>query len=284
MSTNKTPLLLFKYGGNAMTDQALQKQVIATICGLREKGYQIVVAHGGGPFIRQALEIANVQSEFIGGHRKTTPEAFQYVEMALKGKVNSNLVEMISNLGHRAVGLSGRDGGSVTARRRFALQTSANGDQEEVDLGQVGDVATVDISLLRLLLDNDYVPVITCTATGEDGLGYNINGDMFAGHVAGALGADHFIVLTDVDGLLADISNPDSLIERIALDELPGLEAKGIIAGGMLPKAESCSIAIQKGAASACILNGTSPDQIPAYLSGEKIGTTFFSRSTIPAT
>lgn len=264
--------LLFKYGGNAMTNPELKSQVLKNICFLKEKGYQVVIVHGGGPFIKLTLSQANIQSEFIDGQRKTTPEAMEYVEMALKGKVNGSLVSIINSMGYKAVGLSGKDGKTVVAEKRMHI-SEVNGKKETVDLGQVGDVAGVDPALINILLDNDFIPVLTCIASDTKGNDYNINGDMFAGHVAGAVSAGQYIVLTDVDGLLLDKDDPGSLIRELKVKELTELKEKGVIQGGMIPKIESCEIALKNGAESARILNGTAPEQITEIFENKTFGT-----------
>lgn len=269
--TKKTSLL-FKYGGNAMTDPDLKLGILKNICDLKKEGYNVVIVHGGGPFIKLTLQQADIESEFIDGQRKTTPEAMEYVEMALKGKVNGSIVSIINAMGHKAVGLSGKDGQIVIAEKRLHRRI-AEGNNEIVDLGQVGDVNVVDKTLLSLLLDNDYIPVLTCLASDREGNDYNINGDMFAGHIAGAIHAEQFIVLTDVDGLLLDKDDPESIIHNISLSELVKLKDKGVIMGGMIPKIESCEIALEKGAASARIINGTIPEQIKDLFADKKVGT-----------
>jgi acetylglutamate kinase len=269
------PVLLFKYGGSAMTDDNLKKQVVMNFCALKQKGYEVVIVHGGGPFIAQALKEAKIESEFIEGHRKTTTEALEYVEMALKGKVNGSLVRLINLLGHKAVGLSGKDGRIVIAKRRLHRRMM-EGKEEEVDLGQVGDVEKVEPGLLRLLLDNDYIPVITCLASDMGGEDYNINADMFAGHIAGALEAKQFVVLTDVDGLLRDCDDPKSLIRKINVDNIDRLIKENVIKGGMIPKMESCRISIERGAEVARIINGTKPDQIMDLTAEKEIGTLIY--------
>lgn len=269
---NKKRTLLFKYGGNAMTDPDLKVRVLESICSLKKEGHNVVVVHGGGPFIKFALEKANIVSEFIDGQRKTTTEAMEYVEMALKGKVNGSLVSIINAMGFKAVGLSGKDGKIVIAEKRMHKQV-VNGKDEIVDLGQVGDVATVNPELIRLLLDNDFIPVITCLASDQSGNDYNINGDMFAGHIAGSISADHYVVLTDVDGLLLDKDDPGSIIREVGLSELINLKEKGIIQGGMIPKIESCEIALNSGAGFARIINGTVPEQISALFANREVGT-----------
>ena len=270
-STGK-PVILFKYGGNAMTDDDLKKKVLSAMCSLKEKGFNVVIVHGGGPFIKKALKEARIESEFIDGHRKTTEEAFEYVEMALKGKVNGNLVSIVNSLGYSAVGLSGKDGKTIIASKRMH-RMSVDGVTEEVDLGQVGDVATVDTALIRLLFKNNYIPIVTCLADDKAGEGYNINADMFAGHLAGALQVDQYIVLTDVDGLYRDKDDPYSLYKKISLAETNQLLENKIIQGGMIPKIESCEIAINKGARSARVINGTKPGQILKSLEEQATGT-----------
>ncbi|HZK95186.1 MAG TPA: acetylglutamate kinase [Prolixibacteraceae bacterium] len=266
-------LILFKYGGNAMTDQKLKTQVLSNICTLKDKGNHIVIVHGGGPFIKQTLQVAQINSEFIDGLRKTTPEAMEYVEMALKGKVNGSLVSIINAMGYKAVGLSGKDGQTVIAKKHMH-RFEKDGKVELVDIGQVGDVEEVDTSLISLLLVNDYIPVITCLASDKFGNDYNINGDMFAGHIAGALNADQYTILTDVDGLLLDKDNPDSIIHELKVTDINLLKEIKCIQGGMIPKIESCEIALKNGAKLARIINGTIPEQITSLFENRKVGTT----------
>lgn len=271
--SEKTPILVFKYGGNAMLNEELQQQVLQNICRLKDSGFEVVLVHGGGPFIKENLEMARIESEFIGGQRKTTPEALKQVEMALKGNVNGMLVGLINQLGYRAVGLSGKDGQTVTAVKRYHEEIK-DGKTLRHDIGLVGNVASVQTHLLRLLLDNDYIPVMTCLAQDESGATYNINGDIFAGNIAGALGAKAYIVLTDIDGLCRDIKDPSSLIEKIDREGIHQLIENGVIQGGMIPKMESCLEALDRGAEKAQIINGTKPEQILALADNKNIGTT----------
>jgi len=264
--------ILFKYGGNAMTDQNLKTQVLRTICSLKDKGYNVLIVHGGGPFIKQTLKEVNVESEFIDGLRKTTLEAMEYVEMALKGKVNGSLVSIINKMGYKAVGLSGKDGQTVLAKKHMHEHIK-DGKVELVDLGQVGDVDKVDPGLINLLLKNDYIPVLTCIASDENGQAYNINGDLFAGHIAGALSVDQYIILTDIDGLLLDKDKPDSIIHELKVSEINRLKEIKCIQGGMIPKIDSCEIALENGAKLARIINGTVPEQITSLFENQKVGT-----------
>ncbi len=268
----KKPLLLFKYGGNAMTDDDIKIKVLQNITELKKSGYDVVIVHGGGPFIRQELERAGIQSEFIAGHRVTTEQAYYYVAMALKGIVNFDLVSIMNRLGNRAVGISGIDGKLVTASKR-KHQSIVNGNVVDVDLGRVGDVDSINPELIHVLLQSNYIPVVACLAADEEGNGYNINGDMFAGHLAGALRAEQFIVLTDVDGILLDKENKDSIIHELNLSELDDLYNKKVIQGGMIPKADACKLALRKGAQSVRIINGTKPAQIPSIANSQSTGT-----------
>lgn len=265
-------IYLIKYGGNAMTHPQLKEAVLQRICQLKTEGHAVVIVHGGGPFIQKALDDARIQSTFVGGHRKTPPQALRHVEMALKGSVNSDLVRRLQGLGARAVGLSGQDGNLITARKRFHRE-QINGEWKEHDLGQVGDVAAVDASLVQLLLEADYLPVVTCLANDTAGQAYNINADLFAGHLAGALKAREYLILTDVDGLLTDLKDPRSIVPHLSLPALQQQLAQGSIRGGMLPKLDSCVVALQTGAQCARILNGTRPEQLTQLLNNPKIGT-----------
>lgn len=269
MSESKT--YLFKYGGNAMTDNKIKFEILKNITSLANKGHNVVIVHGGGPFIKKALEDAGIESEFIDGHRVTTKEALRHVETALKGWVNSDLVAIMNQLGYKAVGLSGKDGHFVKAKKRMHEKTE-NGKTLAYDLGQVGDVEQVDTQLLNLLLQNGYIPVVTCIAADKDGNDYNINGDMFAGNVAGALNAE-YIVLTDVDGLMYDKDDPSTLIKNINLTQTTQLITDKVIQGGMLPKIDSCRIALRNGATAARIINGTKPEQISQVIEKGNTGT-----------
>lgn len=256
-----------------MKDRSLQNSIFQNLSKLRKGGFELILVHGGGPFIQQTLNEAKIVSEFIDGHRKTSLEAMPYIEMALKGKVNGQLVRL-SQL-HRipAVGLSGKDGNSVIAKKRWHLQV--DGDKTtKIDIGQVGDVDQINTHLCDLLLTNDYLPIFTCIASDKNGDDFNINADMFAGHLAGALNVDSFIVLTDVNGLMRDLQEIDSLIHALSVSEIPALR-ETVIKGGMIPKVEACEIALENGAHRAIILNGTQPEQLcEALLENKKIGTT----------
>lgn len=256
--------ILFKYGGNAMTNPYLQRHIVEKMMWLVEEGHEVIIVHGGGPFIAKMLKQNNIESEFIDGHRKTTKEAMEVVECCLKGLVNAQIVSIINGLGKKAVGISGKDGASVMAEAR-KHQVLNNGEQSVVDLGFVGNVSSVDTTLVEQLLQNNFIPVLACIAADARGQSYNVNADMFAGHMAGALKVDEFLLLTDVDGLMMDISDSESLIELLSKEEITDLTKKRIISGGMIPKIESCLIALNNGAKSARIINGTNVSNFERY-------------------
>lgn len=263
--------ILIKYGGNAMTDSSLVDSVLAQVVELQLVGLRVVLVHGGGPYIQEMLDALGLKSEFIGGHRRTDGTAIRYVGMVLTGRVNGELVARLNKLGARAVGISGRDAGlAMVVPRRTAGATGETG--EGADLGFVGDIDRINPRLVRDLLDLGYLPVVAPISTGPGGRDYNVNADMFAGHLAAAVAADEYIVLTDVDGLCRDRTDGNSLI-----DELPaaGIEALlgTVIAGGMIPKAQSCEVAVAGGVPAARIVNGTRPDCLRAVLTGVRHGT-----------
>jgi acetylglutamate kinase len=264
--------ILIKYGGNAMISEELKTQIAGIIRKLHGNGFQVILVHGGGPFINKALQTAGITSEFFDGQRHTSQEALAHIEKSLKGEVNSSLVGLLNRAGLRAVGLSGKDGMMVTAEKRWHTRMVED-VEERTDLGHVGNVVDVDPTLIELMLANGYVPVIACIASDTEGRDYNINADMLAGHMAASLRADHYIVLTDVDGLFSDFPDPESLLRKVQLADLPGLY-ESVIHGGMIPKVQSCEIALKGGVGKAVMLNGTKPGQIIEYLmEGREHGT-----------
>lgn len=241
--------IVVKYGGNAMTDDALKAGFAEDILFLRLAGLRPVVVHGGGPQISAMLAKLGVESEFKGGLRVTTPEVMDVVGMVLVGQVQRELVGLINEHGPYAVGLSGEDAHLFTAERR-----GANIDGETVDIGQVGDVVNVRPDFVEQLLDDGLIPVVSTVARGEDGTSYNVNADTAAAALAIALDAQKLIVLTDVEGLYADWPDKDSLIRAIGLERLrsmlPTLES------GMVPKMEACVRAVEGGVPRATVIDG----------------------------
>jgi len=266
-------IVLVKYGGNAMINPTAGENVYDQLRTLFDLGVKVVLVHGGGPYIRNLLEVAGVTSEFIGGHRKTDAEAMTYVEMALNGQVNGEIVRELGSRGVAAVGLSGKDASMVTASRRLHKSETENG-VTEVDLGFVGNVKSVRTELITWLLDGGYLPVVSPVAVGEDHQNYNINADMFAGHLAGALQAEAMVAMTDVDGLLENVDDPSSIQERVSVETVRK-QMGTVIQGGMIPKIDACLVALEKGVEKVHIINGmTSDSLINKLLTHRKGGTT----------
>jgi acetylglutamate kinase len=245
-------IVVVKYGGNAMASAHLRQAFAEDIVFLRYAGLKPVVVHGGGPQITEHLGKLGIQSEFRGGLRVTTPEAMAIVRMVLVGQVNGEVVNLINDHGAFAVGLSGEDGGLLTAERRPAVV-----DGEPVDVGQVGDVVAVDPSTITALLDAGRIPVVATVARGADGLSYNVNADTAAAAVAVGLSAEKLIVLTDVEGLYADWPASTEVVSTIRVDELAALLPA--LSAGMVPKMEACVRAVEGGVRRAHVLDGRVP-------------------------
>lgn len=241
--------IVIKYGGNAMSDDALKASFAADIVFLRLAGLRPVVVHGGGPQISAMLARLGVGSEFKGGLRVTTPEVMDVVAMVLVGQVQRELVGLINEHGALAVGLSGEDASLFTAERRTATVAG-----EQVDVGQVGDVVDVRPDFVVRLLDDGFIPVISTVARDVDGVTHNVNADTAAAALAIALSAEKLVVLTDVEGLYANFPEPDSVIRTIGVERLrtilPELES------GMVPKMEACLRAVDGGVSRAHVIDG----------------------------
>ena len=240
--------VVVKYGGAAMVRQDLREAVFRDLALLACVGVQVVVVHGGGPEINEWLGRLQIQPEFRNGLRVTTPETMDVVEMVLVGRVHKQIVNGIHQVGGRAVGICGSDGGLVLAR------TYGDGSN-----GLVGDVAAVNPAVLLPLLENGYIPVISSVAANAEGQAHNINADTVAGELAAALQAEKLILLTDTPGILRDRDDPGSLIRQVTLAGARELIEAGIVAGGMTPKTECCIRAIAQGVAAAHIVDGRSP-------------------------
>ncbi|WP_229398527.1 acetylglutamate kinase [Micromonospora okii] len=241
--------VVVKYGGNAMVDPELQRAFAADMVFLRYAGIKPVVVHGGGPQISAMLGRLGIDSEFRGGLRVTTPEAMDVVRMVLVGQVGRELVGLINAHGPYAVGLSGEDAGLFTAVRRPAIV-----DGEPVDVGQVGDVESVDTSAVTDLIAAGRIPVISTVAPDADGVLHNLNADTAAAALAIALQARKLVVLTDVAGLYADWPDTDSLVSEITADDLAKLLPS--LASGMVPKMEACLRAVRGGVPAAHVVDG----------------------------
>ena len=247
--------IVVKYGGNAMTDDDLKAKFAEDIVFLRLAGLRPVVVHGGGPQIGAMLKKLGVDSEFVGGLRRTTPEVMDVVGMVLVGQVQRELVGLINDHGPFAVGLSGEDAHLLTAERRGAVV-----DGETVDIGLVGDVVDVRPDFVTQLLDDGFIPVVSTVARDADGVPHNVNADTAASALAVALGAEKFVVLTDVEGLYREWPTTEDVVRSIDADDLrellPSLES------GMVPKMEACLRAVDGGVPRAHIIDGRVPHSV----------------------
>ncbi len=251
---NKT--IVVKYGGHAM-GEGLPTEFAQDVVLMKQTGINPVVVHGGGPQIGAMLKKLNIPSSFVDGLRVTDAAAMEVVEMVLSGSINKQIVSGINAAGGRAVGLSGKDGNMVAARKveRTKLDPATN-KIVPVDLGYVGEPEHVDADVLRMIINSDLIPVVAPIGLGPDGKTYNINADTVAGAVAGAMAAERLILLTDVEGVLDREGN---LVSHLTVAEAKALIADGTISGGMIPKIETAIDAVQNGVRAAVILDGRVP-------------------------
>ena len=257
-------IVVVKYGGNAMVSEQLKDSVIRDICLLQLIGVKVVLVHGGGPEITEVLEKMGKQSAFVDGVRVTDEETVGVALMVLAGKINKTLVNLIELKGGSAIGLSGLDGHMLEAKIK------------KPELGYVGQITNVNVKPILDVIDKGYIPVVS--TVGYDGAGnlYNINADTAAARIAGELGAESLIAMTDIAGILKDKNDPSTLISSIKVSDLPGLISDGVIQGGMIPKAECCRSAIEWGVNRVFIIDGRVPHAILIeMLTHEGIGTMF---------
>ena len=259
-------IVVIKYGGNAMINEDLKMNVINDVVLLSEIGVKVILVHGGGPEISGTLKKMNKESKFIHGLRYTDDETIDVVQMVLAGKTNKDLVKLIMQSGGNAVGISGIDNQLIVAKKHEC----------EDDLGYVGDIDKINPNIILDMLEKGYIPVIASVGTDEEGHTYNINADTAAAEIAGALGAENMILVSDIPGLLFDKDDESTLIPLVHVYEVKGLEDKGIISGGMIPKVECCVRAIRQNVKKAVIIDGRIPHSILIeVLSKEGIGTMF---------
>ena len=259
-------IVVIKYGGNAMIDDALKQAVMSDLVLLSLVGIKVVLVHGGGPEISQTLQRMGKESKFIGGLRVTDAETAEIVQMVLCGKVNKDLVSLIQQNNGRALGLCGIDG------QMLRVQKLAG----EVDLGYVGDITSVDTTPILNALHNGYIPVIATVGADETGQVYNINADTAAARIASELGAENIILMTDIRGLLEKKEDESTLSPYVQVSDVPYLKKQGVISGGMIPKVDCCVEAVRRGVGSAVIIDGRIPHSILIeILSDEGIGTLF---------
>lgn len=256
--------VVVKYGGNAMTDPTLRQMVMKDLLLLQLVGVKVVLVHGGGPAINSTLEALGKESSFHNGLRVTDAETLDVVQMVLAGKVNKGLVADLVELGGKAVGLCGVDGHMIQVH------------QQDQALGFVGEIDHIDTTLIKTVIDQGYIPVVSSLGVDASGQVYNINADTVASKLAGALEAETMVAMTNIDGVMADKDNPNSLIPKLTIAEVADLKADGTIQGGMIPKVDCCIEAIQAGAKKVFIINGEVPHAILIeLLTNEGLGTMF---------
>ena len=243
-------IVVVKYGGNAMVSPELQKAVMDDIVLLRLIGVKVVLVHGGGPEISDMLRRVGKESKFVDGLRVTDEETAELVQMVLAGKVNKNLVNLLQNAGGKAIGLSGMDGHMIEAK------------MQDERLGYVGEITKINTAPILDLLEKGYIPVVSTIGCDGENHVYNINADTAAARIAGALKSENLILMTDIKGVLRDKDDPETLISRIYVSEVPQLMSEGVIQGGMIPKMDCCVDAIRRGVKQACIIDGRVPHSI----------------------
>ena len=243
-------IIVVKYGGNAMINEQLKQQVMEDIVLLWLVGVKVVLVHGGGPEISELMDKLGKKPEFVDGLRVTDKETVDIVQMVLAGKVNKTLVNLLEMKGGKAMGISGMDGRLIEAKMK------------DPQLGYVGSITSVNIQPVMDLLEKGYIPVISTVGCDDEGNTYNINGDTAAAYIAGALGAQRLIMMTDIAGVLRDRDDPQSLIPELSISQAVELFKQNIISGGMIPKVDCCIDAINRGVCSAIIMDGRVPHAI----------------------
>ena len=243
-------VIVVKYGGNAMVNDGLKQQVMEDIVLLWLTGVKVVLVHGGGPEISDMMNRLGKKSQFIDGLRVTDRETVDIAQMVLSGKINKTLVNLLQIKGGKAMGISGIDGKLIEA------------DVKDEKLGFVGDIRNINIAPVNDLLEKGYIPVISTVGCDGEGNIFNINGDTAAAYIAGALGAERLIMMTDIAGILKDKDAPDTFIPAVTVKQAKELFARGVISGGMIPKVECCMTAIERGVKNVIIMDGRIPHSI----------------------
>jgi acetylglutamate kinase len=253
-------IIVIKYGGHAMGDDTVARSFARDVVLLEQTGINPVVVHGGGPQIEAMLKRAGVQSQFAAGLRVTDKPTLEIVEMVLAGSINKQIVGYVNAAGGKAIGLCGKDGNMVVARKATRRVVDPDSNIEKiVDLGFVGEPDKVDTTVLDTILGREIIPVLAPVCASADGGSFNVNADTFAGAIAGALKAKRFLLLTDVPGVLDKDKN---LIEKLSVSEVRELIADGTISGGMIPKVETCLYALEQGVEGVVILDGKVPHAV----------------------
>ena len=254
--------VVIKYGGNAMINEELKQAVMTDIVLLSLVGIKVVLVHGGGPEINTMLDRVGIESKFVNGLRYTDEDTMEIVQMVLAGKVNKDLVRLLCQNGGRAIGVCGLDGNILQAHKKSD------------DLGQVGEIDSVNVEPINDMLESGYIPVVSTIASGKDV--YNVNADTAAAKIAAELHAEKLILMTDIRGLLRDKDDEDTLINIVNVSDVKTLKAQGIISGGMIPKIDCCVETVRRGVPRAHIIDGRIPHSILIELLSDKgVGTMF---------
>lgn len=266
-------VMVFKIGGHAIVSDEILEETVKDILLLHYIGIKPIVVHGGGPEISEKMEKLGLKPRFVEGLRVTDRETMEVVEMVLDGKINSKIVSMFIKNGGKAVGLSGKDGLLIVAEKKM-MKLKKGLEEVMVDLGFVGETKFVNPTILRILLDNGFVPVVSPVSADLNGNLYNLNADSVAGDIASALKVKKLVILTDVPGILRDVKNKNSLIPRIKLSELEEMNEKGLLKGGMLPKFDAIAKALRGGVEKVHVIDGSRKHAILLELfTREGIGT-----------
>ena len=242
--------LVIKYGGNAMNDEAITTTILQDVAALKIVGVNPILVHGGGPEINRLLDKVGIQSQFVGGMRVTDEATMEIAQMVLCGKINKNIAGELNSMGVKAIGLCGKDSQLIKAEKL------------DEKLGYVGKITEINAELLELLARDEFIPVIASIATDDHGNSYNVNADVAAAAIGAAMHAEKLLFLSDIDGIMANKDNRQTLIDRISISDLRAMIERGDIRGGMVPKANSCIDAIERGIGSVFVLNGTLPHSI----------------------
>jgi acetylglutamate kinase len=260
-------IIVVKYGGSAMSNEELQKNVIKDVTLLKLVGFKPVIVHGGGKEISRWVSKVGKEAKFVNGLRYTDKDTAEVVQMVLSGKTNKDLVSLIETEGGKAVGLCGIDGAMIKCVKKT---------DDGFDYGFVGEITEVDPAPIEKVLEEGYIPVIATVGIDGEGQVYNINADTAAAKIAGVLGAESFISMTDIAGILRDKDDPSTLIPKIYVSEIPELVNEGVISGGMIPKIDCCGEAIRRGVKKVFIIDGRIPHSLLIeILTDEGLGTMF---------
>jgi acetylglutamate kinase len=242
---------VIKYGGSIMSNEAAKQAFVDDIALMTRAGIKVVIVHGGGPLINTWVNKTGGENKFIKGLRVTNKETMEIVEMVLSGNVNKRLSSILSIRGLNAIGLSGRDSNLIGAKKKFVYD-----DAKKIDIGFVGEVVNINKELLLNMLNSGYIPVISPVGSDKQGNSYNINADYAAAAISGVLKAEKLLIMTDIDGVYTDITDPSTLLSSITVEETKEFINKGIVYGGMIPKLECCVAAINKGAKNVHLVDG----------------------------